>query len=123
MSDHPFHRRKNKPGWRRHEDDTAKEFRGRRKPASGGTRSPFKKGDVEAGTYLFENKCTAKASFPLRYADLAKIHREARQQGKVPVLSLRFDFGTPKFFEDREWVILPKRVLKELVDGNNEDDR
>lgn len=99
---------------RRSEDRLAKKLQGRQRPASGAMVGA--KGDIDLGTALVEAKSTTADSMTIQLDWLAKITREARAEGKTPVLTVSFvdRDGKPRAFG--EW------ALVRLTDLVREDD-
>jgi Holliday junction resolvase len=120
-NNHPyFNKRKpDKAGWRKQEKKLAKDFGGKRQPASGATPLPFLKGDISTPELLIEAKSTDKKSYTLHQADLNKLVHQAAENGKNPVLCLSFHGVTLDFFIVTDWAIIPKAMLLELLEGVN----
>ena len=76
------------------------------------------KGDIDLGPVLLEAKSTISDSLALKFDWLAKIADEARRVGKTPALAVSFVSGRGVPFPDGEWVMLPRDVFKEIVDGH-----
>lgn len=89
----------------------AKEL-GRQQPASGALQGA--KGDIVAGKVLIECKSTVKRSIILRHADLAKIAKEARDQGKTPALTISFTTGDGRVVPSGDWVCVPMHRWRDL---------
>lgn len=86
----------------------AKSLGGKVQPASGALDS-FK-GDINVGEFLIDDKSTVKASQPVTKKMLQKITKEAREAGKLPVLSLSFDgMG----LAGDTWFLVPKHVFQD----------
>jgi hypothetical protein len=84
---------------------------GKRVPGSGALGAP---GDVRVGeNYLLSAKWTEAREFALRLHDLEIICEEAGDEGVSPMMAFRFD----AIHEDaeRDWVLLPVRVLVGLL--------
>jgi len=112
---HPYFTKKKIPGFKKQEKEQARQLGGRQKPASGALPPVALKGDFAVEDIVVEAKCTEKKSFVLKYSELAKIKGIAFQQGKVPAFSIRFDFEPKHLLEERDWVVIPFKFLKELL--------
>ena len=103
---------------RAHEEDAAAllSSRGaaRRRPGSGA--NPNAKGDAVSMKDLGECKQTDKASFSLKRSVLAKIQREAENEGKKPFVHIRFNFVETDIGVEQNWVVIPAWWFKELLD-------
>ena len=77
--------------WRKLEDKTAKEFKGRRHAGSGNRW--YNPGDVSNDKYLIENKATARESFSISVKLWEKIEREALLSRRIPLLSIELGDG------------------------------
>lgn len=99
---------------RKSEGRLAKKLQGRQRPASGAMVGA--KGDIDLGAVLVEAKSTTADSMTIQLDWLAKITREARAEGKTPMLTVSFvdRAGRPRHFGD--W------VLVRLSDVTREDD-
>ena len=84
---------------------------GRRTPLSGA--SDYAKGDAKGKVYLAEAKETAKGSYSLKQAILAKIDQEAMAQDRYPMLTVRFLNMPP--LASKDWVMVPKYVFEALL--------
>lgn len=114
-NDHPFNRRKEKRIDQRQDRDVAAKFGGVVNPASGALPVVGLKGDVRTEKFKISDKATTKKSFRLEYGYLAEIERLAFQDGKVPLLVLRFDFKPKGLLEKRDWAIVPVDDLLDLI--------
>jgi len=96
----------------RKEKHQAKDMGGSRVPMSGALDG--KKGDIQVGDFLLDHKYTCKLSINISGTQLAKISKEAREEGKRPGLLIELEntaFGTPK-----TWVIVPQIDFQEIID-------
>ena len=98
---------------RKSEDRLIKQLGGKGRPASGAM--PGAKGDIEIGAFLMEAKSTMRDSMTIKLDWLAKIGREARAEGKTPVLSVSFvdEHGRPRM--DGEYVLIPLYKFQEAL--------
>jgi len=96
------------------EKKTAKRLGGHTRPGSGAVEGA--KGDIMLPTYLLENKSTERGSLRLKRAWLEKISKEARDEGKVPGLSIQFvdKLGNP--LQYGRWVMIPEDEFKEALE-------
>ena len=76
------------------------------------------KGDIDLGPVLLEAKSTISDSMSLQFVWLHKIADEARRAGKTPAVAISFVTQLGKSYMDGEWVMLPRDVFKEIVDGH-----
>lgn len=115
---HPFARKKQTheglTSSRKQEKAISKVFSGRCQPNSGGTRSPFKKGDVVTEKVLHEAKTTRKESFSLKWRELNKIYRQAKERNKVPVFHVQFEREGLLSIEENDWVVLPLSEFRRI---------
>jgi hypothetical protein len=82
------------------------------KRVAGSGSSAEKKGDVEMGEFLVQNKCTTQKSFGIKVADLQKIEVEALNRGKKPALVMtQYVNNSPVC----EWMAFPVWALDQLV--------
>jgi hypothetical protein len=93
-----------------------KQLGGRLTPASGAMLGA--KGDIDLGSVLLEAKSTILDSLSVKFDWLDKISKEARSVGKTPALAISFVGVSGKPWPDGEWVMLPRDVFKEIVDGH-----
>lgn len=93
-----------------HELDVARLLRGKRVPGSG-ARGVV--GDVMAEPLLVECKRTTLRVRPLDNNELEKIAHEAASEGLTPAMAFRFDAIKPGV--ERDWVLVPARVLAALL--------
>jgi len=96
----------------KYESKLAKEMGGRAVPGSGSTDA-FK-GDIRAKGFLFESKQSGKKSIVLSGTVLAKITREAREEGLYPAAIATIEdiaFGVSK-----AWAVVPLSVFSSLLD-------
>lgn len=92
-------------------------------PASGAMEGA--KGDMVKkrkhgqSSFLLEAKSTTAASLPLKLEWLTKITSEALAKGMQPAVLVGFvtPEGKPIPMCESEWVLVPKQVFQELVDG------
>ena len=89
---------------------------GRLTPASGAMLGA--KGDIDLGPVLLEAKSTINDSLALQYAWLAKIAKEALSLGKTPALAVSFVSEQGGVYPFGDWVMMPRDVFKEIVDGH-----
>lgn len=73
------------------ENDLARQFGGRRQPASGALPVAALKGDVITDTFLFDDKTTGAKSFAVNANTFQKLAREAFSVRKVPAMRVRFE--------------------------------
>jgi len=103
-------------------DPTAQEHRvaravgGRR--VSGSGASMFSKGDVRADRFLIECKRTVHGSIGVKKVWLDKIAREAAAAGKEPALAIEIAGGPEDAHGERDWIMVPLRVWRQLVGGD-----
>lgn len=95
--------------WRRHEKQSAERTRGLDRP-----RPNHADGTSFEGAFQRECKHTEGASIALKKEWLEKIDREAMVAGRKPLLVVGFDGMAPGV--DKQWAVLPLRLLKELMD-------
>jgi len=93
----------------------AKALGARLTPASGAFTGH--KGDFRRGRLLAEAKSTVQISAILKLEWLTKITKEATEKGCNPALFLSFvnGNGTPK--PGGDWVVIPKYLWDELMEG------
>ncbi len=72
-------------------------------------------GDEEGVEFLVECKQTVYASMPITWKWLLKISLEALAVQKEPALAIEIKGGEKDPNCDRDWVLLPARVLEKLV--------
>lgn len=96
------------------ERKTAKRIDGAVRPGSGSVEGA--KGDIMTHSYLLENKCTSKRSFSVKIEWLQKITKEAREEGKLPGLSIQFvDYhGNSK--PHGRWVMIPESEFIDMIE-------
>lgn len=117
MAETPFHLRKAQHrvgrSGRSSEKRLAKQLGGRVRPASGAMEGA--KGDIDLGSVLLEAKSTTGQSMGIKHAWLSKIGKEARSEGKTPVLAISFvnEDGSPVM--DGEWVAIPRYKFEEML--------
>lgn len=87
----------------RHEEYIAKLFNGRRSKSSGA--SVTDKGDVRAGDLMFECKMTI-AKKPTYVKQFEKVAQESYEEGKTPVLALRFYDPDSPLADANGWIDL-----------------
>lgn len=81
----------------------------------GGSGSKYyAKGDVITEWGLIEVKQTRRKSYAVSLRVLDKISREALGVAKEPALAVVFE-NAPRWL-DKEWVMMPVRVLRQLVE-------
>lgn len=93
------------------ERDVADRMGGRRQPCSGAI--PGFKGDVKLPEFLVDTKYTVRGSYALSLKTLQKVDKEARGEGREPLLLIHFaqmPIGVPK-----EWVLIPATVFEQLT--------
>lgn len=96
---------------KRHENETAKKFGGRRVRGSGAVLG--KPGDVRGAKDLQELKATDMVDETrIKIEWLQKIAFQALTQGKYPVVNMRFT--TLKEPAPEDWVLIPAEVYKKL---------
>lgn len=107
---------------REHENRVADRLGGKRVRGSGA--SVYSKGDVrdvelvaeqESVEFLTECKTTEKGSISVKWDWLTKITKEAVEVGKEPALAIAIRGGRECFLTDKDWVMVPARVLERLV--------
>lgn len=96
------------------EDRVAKELNAFRQPASGALDGM--KGDVKHDDFLIEAKRTDSNVLPVSTRWLKKITKEAEEIGKVPALTL--EWGDMFVGVEKDWIVIPLSVFKELIGGN-----
>ena len=105
----PFTERQNR-GTHKHgqksERKTAKRLGGITRPGSGAVAGA--KGDILLPDYLVENKSTEHKSISLKLDWLEKISLEAREEGKVPALSIQFVDKAGNSKKRGRWVLIPE---------------
>jgi hypothetical protein len=94
----------------------SKQLGGRLTPASGAMLGA--KGDIDLGSVLMEAKSTISETMALKFDWLSKISQEARNVGKTPALAVSFVNQQGKPWMDGDWVMLPRHVFKEILDGH-----
>jgi hypothetical protein len=99
---------------RKQEKRGAKEFGGYTNPRSGG--GDWHKNDVRSDDYSIEYKTTTKKQYPLKLADLLTADKHALLAGREMLFVIEFDT------EDREFVIMNKHHLFDLIEGLQEGD-
>jgi Holliday junction resolvase len=97
------------------ENRVAKEFGGKVTPGSGALAV---KGDVQSNELHIECKTTSKTQYTLRLDTLSTLAHEASVSGKIPVLALELHNEAKGI--DRNWVVIPERIFKDLVGENSE---
>lgn len=102
---------KGKAAVNEHEKELADKLGGRRQPLSGALEAH--KGDIKTEHFLFDSKETVHNSIIVQGADLVKITREARGEGKHPALVLTI--GTMPATVEKEWVALPLTIFAEIM--------
>jgi Holliday junction resolvase len=89
------------------------------RPGSGS--HPLGKGDAVGKQDLGECKQTEKKSISIKQAWLAKIEEEARGEGKMPFLHLRwlklYDYADVMAMS-RDWVMVPAHWFRELLEAH-----
>lgn len=72
--------------------------------------------EVDHDRFLIESKSTVNQSISVKKAILDKICREARDEGRLPALSISFvdEFGNARD-HDSDWVAVPARLLEQLI--------
>ncbi|WP_266032528.1 hypothetical protein [Brucella intermedia] len=113
----PYLNRRNKhtigKSGRASEKRLTRQLQAKGRPASGAMEGA--KGDIDLETVLMEAKSTTSLSLGLKLEWLAKIAREARQEGKSPALIISFVNPDGKPVIDGEWVCVPRHVWEENV--------
>lgn len=99
-----------------HENYIANLYKGRRSKSSGA--SDHDPGDVRTEKYLIECKMTGtpgkEKKLPRFVQQLEKVCEEAYQEGKIPILALRY-FAPESILSDRQgWIDLE---VRKAVDG------
>ncbi|MCO5157905.1 MAG: hypothetical protein M9945_14345 [Aquamicrobium sp.] len=95
------------------EQRLARQLKAKARPASGAMEGA--KGDIDLGAVLMEAKSTTALSMGLKLEWLAKISREARQEGKSPALMISFVTPDGNPVVDGEWVAVPRHVWEDSV--------
>lgn len=93
----------------RQEKAIAKQYGGRRQPASGGLW--FAKGDVKSEKVLFEAKSVDGKSYTLKFETLQKIENEALIAGRMAAMQIRFER------ERRDFVVISDEDFGMLLDS------
>lgn len=107
---------------KKHEKDTARLLasRGHAHARPGSGSHPLGKGDAVGKQDLGECKQTEKKSISIKQAWLAKIEEEARGEGKMPFLHLRwlklYDYADVMALS-RDWVMIPAHWFRELLES------
>jgi hypothetical protein len=85
----------------------------RKNPGSGAVEGL--KGDLTADDFLIENKTTEHRSISLKMDWLEKIHREARQVGRSPAVTIQFvdKLGNPVPYG--RWALIPEDEFKDVI--------
>ena len=96
------------------ERKTAKRLGGTTRPGSGAVAGA--KGDILLSDYLVENKSTEHKSISLKLEWLDKISVEAREEGKVPALSIQFVDKQGNSKKRGRWVMIPESDFKEVTE-------
>ena len=99
---------------RKVERNLAKGLGGRLTPASGASHS---KGDLKVGAFLVESKATEQRSISMKLDWLQKIQAEATAVGREAALAVSFTTSTGTPVEHGEWVAIPLRLFKELLEA------
>lgn len=95
------------------EDEGAEMINGTRHIGSGAI--PGLKSDASSDVWQQEAKQTERKSFGLKIDMLDKITREARVQGKNPMVFLRFTNVPDESVMEDDWVIMPKSAFEKIV--------
>lgn len=103
------------------ENRIAEKLGGRRVGGSGA--SMYSKGDVRnvkigGLDFLVECKQTKHGSLSVKWDWLSKITKEAMAVECEPALSVEIKGGKECHLTDRDWIMLPARVLEELIKGD-----
>lgn len=97
------------------EERVARVVRGHRQRGSGA--SMYAKGDVSSDHFLIECKRTVHASLGVKKAWLDKIAREAAAASKEPALAIEIAGGPDDAHGEREWIMIPLRVFRQMIGG------
>ena len=100
-----------------HEQKAARTINGRRHPGSGAKTGL--KSDCSSDRYQLEAKQTKDHSITLSMAWLEKITKEAMGKSKCPMMHIRF--LNPVLGVDNDWVVIPDKEFKRLLDGISGD--
>ena len=95
------------------ERKTAKRLGGTTRPGSGAVAGA--KGDILLTDYLVENKATEHKSISLKLEWLEKISVEAREEGKVPALSIQFVDKQGNSKKRGRWVLIPESEFNNVI--------
>jgi len=98
---------------REQEDEGARIIGGERHVGSGAISDL--KSDASSEEWQQESKQTAAKSFRLTLDVLEKITREARTQGKKPMVFLRFTDIPEEMVVEEDWAIVPKSCYEEMA--------
>lgn len=112
----PFTDRQNR-GTHKHgqksERKTAKRLGGITRPGSGAVAGA--KGDILLPDYLIENKSTEHKSISLKLEWLDKISVEAREEGRIPALSIQFVDKQGNSKKRGRWVLIPEDEFLDVI--------
>jgi hypothetical protein len=100
-----------------HEQKAAAVIGGKRHSGSGAKMGL--KSDCSSDRYQLEAKQTQDHSITLSMAWLEKITKEAMGKSKCPMMHIRF--LNPVLGVDRDWVVIPDKEFKRLLDGFSGD--
>lgn len=86
----------------------------RKNPGSGAVEGL--KGDLTADDFLIENKSTEHRSISIKLEWLEKIHKEARQVGRAPAVTIQFvdKLGNPVPYG--RWALVPEDEFSEFLE-------
>lgn len=99
------------------EQKTAKRLGGRTRPGSGAVAGA--KGDILLTDFLVENKCTEHRSISIKLDWLDKISVEAREESKIPALSIQFVDKAGNSMRHARWVMIPEDEFRELSEKSD----
>lgn len=118
QKNNPYLERKKRQGKMAHgavsEGNVSKRIGGVPVPRSGALAGS--KGDVKLPEFLIEAKATTSDEFRLKFEWLGKILKEARAIGRFPALFVSFTHGNGRSKRNGDWVLIPEKVFKELID-------
>lgn len=92
------------------------------KRVRGSGASMYSKGDVRDFSlsgieFLAECKQTDKASISVKWSWLKKISNEALAIGKEPILTIEIKGGDSDPNVDRDWCLIPLRLIEKMREG------
>ncbi len=79
--------------------------------------------DVPCGEHVFRVECkkTKHGSLSIKKDWLNKITREANAMQQWPALSIEIQGGKEDPLVDRDWIAIPMRIFKLLIDAYDEE--